>query len=100
MRGHSVTLLPPGNGRTALRLHLGVPGEVMPQNPTITVTLNGTVVEQFRTTEGYIERDYRVTAAPNGAPNRLELSIDRTATPPDDGRELGLRLRYLAWGPA
>lgn len=100
MRGHSVTMLPPGNGRTALRLHLGVPGEVMPHNPTITVTLNGSVVEQFRTTDGYIERDYRVTAAPDGAPNRLELSIDRTAVPPGDTRELGLRLRYLAWGPA
>lgn len=100
MRGRSVTILPPGRGRTMLRMHLGVPAEVMPHNPMITVKLNGAVVDRFRTTEGYLERDYRVAAAAHGARNVLELSIDRTVTPPGDGRELGLRLRYLAWGPA
>ncbi|HEX2062473.1 MAG TPA: hypothetical protein VHK90_17165, partial [Thermoanaerobaculia bacterium] len=100
MAGHSVTLLPPGRGRTMLRMHLGVPGEVMPHNPKITVKLNGRIVDEFHTKEGYLERDYRVTAAPRGLPNVLELSIDRTVTPRDDRRALGLRVRYLAWGPA
>lgn len=100
MSGHSATMLPPAQGETLLRMHLGVPGEVMPQNPRITVKLNGRVVDEFRTTLGYLERDYHVMPAPRGLPNILELSIDRTATLPDDRRSLGLRVRYVAWGPA
>jgi hypothetical protein len=100
MSRHSVTLLPPAHGRTMLRMHLGVPAEVMPRNPAITVKLNGRVVDRFQTTDGYLERDYRVTPAPRGLPNVLELSIEHTVTPADDGRELGLRLRFLGWGPA
>lgn len=100
MRRHSVTLLPPGRGRTLLRMHLGVPAEVMPRNPAITVKLNGRVVDRFHTTAGYLERDYRVIAAPRGLPNVLELSIEHSVTPAHDGRELGLRMRFLGWGPA
>ena len=100
MSGRSVTLLPPGNGRTLLRMHLGVPAEVMPHNPKITIRLNGKVVEEFHTTAGYVERDYRVQSAPAGLPNLLEMSIDRTVKPADDTRNLGLRVRYFAWGPA
>jgi hypothetical protein len=105
MAGHSLTLLPPAHGRTMLRMHVGVPAELMPQNPLITVKVNGRVVDAFHTTEGYLERDYRVEAAPRGLPNVLELTIDRTVNPArartgDDTRELGLRVRYLGWGPA
>lgn len=100
MSGRSVTLLPPGKGRTLLRMHLGVPREVMPLNPKITIKLNGKVVDEFHTTAGYLERDYRVEAAPGGLPNLLEMSIDRTVRPRDDTRDLGLRVRYFAWGPA
>jgi hypothetical protein len=99
MSGHSVTILPPARGETMLRLHVGVPGETMPLNPAITVRLNGRIVEQFHTRDGYIERDYRVQPAPRNLPNVLELSIDQTVRPRDDTRELGLRLRYLGWGP-
>lgn len=100
MGRRSVTILPPGNGRTLLRMHLGVPAEVMPRNPAITVRLNGAIVDRFHTTAGYLERDYRVTAAPRGLPNVLELSIEHSVTPIGDGRELGLRMRFLGWGPA
>lgn len=100
MGGRSVTLLPPGRGRSMLRLHLGIPREVHPQNPKITVRLNGRIVDEFHTRDGYLDRDYRVTAAPRGLPNVLELSIDRTVKPVEDHRTLGLRVRYLAWGPA
>jgi hypothetical protein len=99
MSGHSVTILPPARGETMLRMHVGVPGETMPRNPAITVKLNGRIVEQFHTRDGYIERDYRVQPAPRNLPNVLELSIDQTVRPRDDTRELGLRLRYLGWGP-
>ncbi|HKR65800.1 MAG TPA: hypothetical protein VJZ00_18865 [Thermoanaerobaculia bacterium] len=99
MNGRSVTVLPPARGETMLRMHVGVPGETMPKNPRITVKLNGRVVDQFHTRDGYVERDYRVRPAPRNLPNVLELSIDRTVRPRDDTRELGLRLRYLGWGP-
>lgn len=105
MSGHSVTVLPPQSGRAILRMHLGIPGELMSRNPEITVSMNGRVVDRFRTTEGYLERNVHVDPAPNGVPNVLELAIDKTVSPAStsvghDRRTLGLRLRYLAWGPA
>jgi len=99
MGGRAVLLLPPSHGRTVLRMQLGIPAEVMPKNPAITVKLNGRVVEEFHTTDGAVDRNYRVVPAPGELPNVLELSIDRTVTPKDDGRQLGMRLRDLAWGP-
>ena len=104
MNGRSVTILPPQSGPAILRMHLGIPGELMDKNPEITVKINGRIADRFRTSEGYLERNVHVMPAPNGAPNTLELSIDHTLSPPphqaSDGRTLGLRLRYLAWGPA
>ena len=78
MRGHSVTLLPPVRGEAILRMHVGVPGELIARKPTITVKLNGRVVERFPVTGDSVERDFRVDPAPRGLPNVLELSIDRT----------------------
>jgi hypothetical protein len=100
MSGRSVMLLPPAHGKTMLQIQVGLPGELIPNNPQITVKLNGQVLDQFRTRDGDLERDYRVSPAPKNLPNILELSIDRTMRPRDDSRELGLRLRYLGWGPA
>jgi len=98
MGARSVTILPPADGEQQLRVHFGIPGEVMPRNPKITIRLNGKVVDELYTTAGYVERDVKVMPAPNGAPNVLELTTDRTVTPADDGRTLGLRVRYLSWG--
>jgi hypothetical protein len=100
MSGHSVTLLPPAVGRTLLRMHLGVPAELRPQRPHIVVKLNGRVLDDIRSKDAYLERDYRVDPAPSGQGNVLELSIDQTVTPQDDRRPLGLRVRYLGWGPS
>jgi hypothetical protein len=100
MRGQSVTLLPPAVGRTMLRIDFGVPVEVMARNPAITVKLNGRIIDRFHSTASYLERDYRVTPGPRGLPNVLELSIEHTVAAAEDGRELGLRLRFLGWGPA
>lgn len=98
MSGHSVTLLPPVRGEAILRMHVGVPGELIPRKPTVTVKLNGRVVGQVPVTSDSIERDFRIDPAPRGLPNVLELSIDQTVLPRHESRELGLRLRYLAWG--
>ncbi len=97
MSGHSVTLLPPMKGEAILRAHFGIPGDLVAKHPTITVTFNGRVIERVPVTGDSIERDFHVTPAPPGRPNTLELSIDQTL---HESREVGLRLRYLAWGPA
>lgn len=104
MAAHSVTKLPPASGDTALRLVFDLPNEIMPQHPTITVMLNGVVLDRFSPTNAHISRDYHVVPAPNGAPNVLELDINRIVNPSqrqtgEDARDLGLLLRTLAWGP-
>jgi hypothetical protein len=100
MGRHSTAILPSSNGETMLRVHFGIPGEVMARNPKITIRLNGKVVDELRTTAGFVERDLHVTPMPGGKPNVLELSTDRSVRPAGDGRELGLRLRYISWGPS
>ncbi|HEX2836430.1 MAG TPA: hypothetical protein VHW00_25720 [Thermoanaerobaculia bacterium] len=96
----SVTLLPPAEGETMLRLQFGLPAGVTNKNPKVTIKLNGAQVDEFRTTAASVERDVRVMPVPRDRPNVLELSIDQSVTPADDGRELGLCLRSLSWGPA
>jgi hypothetical protein len=100
MGGRSTTLLPPVRGEAILRVHFGVPGELIARKPTITVKVNGRVLETIPVTSDSIERDFRLQAAPNDLPNVLELSIDRTLPAVPGGHEQGLRLRYLAWGSA
>ena len=100
MPRESMTMLPPVQGEGLLRLHLGVPGELVQKNPTITVKLNGRVIGRIPASSDSVEQDFHVAPAPRGLPNILEISTDRTVLPVHDSRELGLRLRYLAWGPA
>jgi len=100
MAGRSVTNLPPAKGESILRLHLGVPGELVEHLAEITVKLNGRRLDTIVAARDSIERDYRVQPVPGSQPNVLELSIDRTVPSHDPPRELGLRLRYLAWGPS
>lgn len=90
--------LPPSPGRNALRLLMYVPGEVLSQHPTVTVVLNGRVIDTIAATGEELTREYKVQGTATA--NVLELSTDR-AVPPDvtDGRERGLRLRFLSWGP-
>lgn len=97
MAGKAVITLPPARGRTLLRLHLSLPGETAARNPTLTLRLNGTQIDQFRAGAGVVERDVRVTPAANNARNVLEIETSEVARA-EDGRELGLSLRYLAWG--
>jgi hypothetical protein len=95
-----VTMLPPVRGEAILHMQFGVPGELIPHKPTITVRLNGRVIGTIAVTSDAAERDFHLQPAPQGLPNILEVSIDRTVLPVHDSRELGLRLRHLTWGPA
>ena len=100
MGAHSFTELPAARGETLLRVHFGIPDEVIQQQPHITIRLNGQEIDNIPVAGDSIERDYHVQPAPEGQSNVLEIHIDRTAPSPDPSRRHGLRLRYLAWGPA
>lgn len=98
MAGRSTTLLPPVSEEALLQLHFGIPPELIPQRPTITVKVNGRVIDAIPVTRDSIEYEARVAPAPEGRPNRLELSIDRTLPAQKDGRQAAMRLRNLSWG--
>jgi len=104
MARRSTTILPGRSGDTVLRLVYDIPDELVPQRPTLTVKLNGVIIDQSQLTEAHLSRDFHVEPAPSNAPNTLELSMDRTVNPRaqhlgDDPRELGLLVHFLAWGP-
>jgi hypothetical protein len=98
MSGHSVTRLPPANGETVLRLEGSFPAELLAQKPNVSVVLNGDILDHFVPESEHWQRDYH-GRQPHGAASTLEIVVDRTYTPPDDGRALAFQLRFLAWGP-
>jgi hypothetical protein len=95
MTGHSVTRLPGSRDETTLRIQLRVPDALVAAHATITIVLNGRVIDRFAAAYED-DREYHVTPAQNAAPNLLELSIDRTIHEP---HELGMTLRCLSFGP-
>ena len=98
MSGHSVTRLPAAAGETVLRLEGNFPEELLPQKPNVTIVLNGDILDRFVPPQEHWQRDYHGNH-PNGAPGTLEIIVDKTYTPRDDGRALAFELRFLAWGP-
>jgi len=103
MAAHSVTLLPPTPGPTVLRLQFSVPIEIVPQHPTLTVMLNGALIDRIAVAQEHESRDYHVQTAPRRW-NTLDLSTDHTFNPAkqhagDDARDLGVLIRFLSWGP-
>jgi hypothetical protein len=96
MTGHSVTRLPPSRGETMLRIQFRVPDASVVAHATITIAMNGRVIDRFAASYEEGDREYHVTPAPNAAPSLLELSIDRTIHEP---RELGMTIRCLSFGP-
>ena len=97
MSASSTTMLPPAQNDTVLRLNFNVPGELVAKQPVITVALNGRTLERFRATSPDISRDYHVT--PLNATNVMKLSTDQTTKDGTTGRDLGLRVRFISWGP-
>jgi hypothetical protein len=95
MTGRSLTRLPPSTGETTLRIQFRAPDVLVVAHATITITLNGRVIDRFPAAYDEDDREYHVTPASNAAPNVLELSIDRTIHEP---RELGMTIRCLSFG--
>ena len=100
MGGHSVTRLPPAAGDTVLRLEGTFPIELLPQKPNVRILLNGDLLDRFVPAQEHWQRDYHANH-PNGTPATLEIVVDKTYTPTNEGdpRALGFSLRFLAWGP-
>jgi len=101
MKGRSVTMLPAAGPRARLTLAFGIPQPLVTAAPTLTVQLNGRVIDRVRCTAETMSKTWDVDA--NGdAPNELVLSIDRVVNPlrdhlGGDARDLGLRLDAYEW---
>ena len=96
MTGHSITQLPPSADETTLRIQFRVPDVLVVAHATVTIALNGRVIDRFPAVYNDDDREYHVAPAPNAAPNVLELSIDQTIHQP---RELGMTIHCLSFGP-
>jgi len=94
MRGRSVTVLPNAGPRARLSIDFGIPSPLVAAAPTLTVTLNGRVLDRVRCTSKAMTKTWDVETGPR---NELVLDIDRTIKPPGDVRELGLRLDRYSW---
>lgn len=101
MSGRSVTELAPMKGNARLELHLQVPLDSLKSIPTITVSVNGRVVDRFRGETEYIDRAWTVPARSDG-PNILVIETDKTVNPKkaglaEDTRDLGILLHSIKW---
>jgi len=101
MKARSVALLPAVGPRARLTLVFGIPSELVAAAPTLTVALNGRVIDRVRCTTETMAKKWDVDANAN-APNELVLAIDRVVNPlrqhlGGDARDLGLRLDRYEW---
>ena len=55
--GHAVVRLPPSSGPTALSMSFDIPDDKHP--PTVTLTLDGVIVDRFVPEGGHVAREYR-----------------------------------------
>jgi len=96
MTGRSTAILPPVGPRARLTLAFEIPSPLVAAAPTLTVQLNGRVIDRVRCAAEKMTKTWDVEANANGA-NELVLAIDRTIKPRGDVRELGLRLDRYEW---
>jgi len=104
MKRSSVTMLPPVNARGRLRLRVYAPLDILHSPPTVTVELNGAVVDRFVVSQPETERTLTVPSR-QGGPNELRITTSESIIPArihpgGDGRELGLKVLELSWQPA
>jgi hypothetical protein len=98
MERRATAMLPSAGPHARLALAFRIPKPLVPAAPTLTVQLNGEVIDRVRCTTEVMSRTWTVDANPNG-PNELVLSIDRALRTNGDVRELGLRLDAYSWTP-
>ena len=81
-----------------LSMNFDIPDDKRP--PTITLLLNGVIIDRFVPDSGRVSRQDRV---PAGSTNTLEIDVQPTYNAVrertgDDPRELGILVRSLTWG--
>ena len=91
MAGHSMTSLPPSAGETILRIEFRYPRALLAAHATVSIVLNGRLVNRFTPSIDDDDREYHVTPIPKGAANILDLSVD----PPTEG----MSVKSLSFGP-
>jgi hypothetical protein len=102
MSNRSVTILPPLR-RAQLVLAFYIPLDVLGAAPTVTLRINGNVVDQFMASQKLMSREITVDAR-DDATNELVIETSRTVNPAakhlgGDTRDLGLRVNALGWMP-
>ena len=100
MAGQGHMLLAPLGHRAQLGLTMQFPLDAEPP-PTVTVTLDGIVVDRFVPRKANVERSY-VVVSRNGVPDDLMLSVDHAVNfsrlhRSNDPRDLGLALHRILW---
>jgi hypothetical protein len=90
-------LLGPLGHRARLGFTVTFPLDAEPA-PTVTVMLDGNVVDRFVPKSADVERSYLVSSRSN-APDELVLSVDHSsrAHPGGDPRDLGMQLHRVLW---
>jgi len=88
MSTHATTRLPPSTGDTILRLELRFSPAFLEKHATVSITLNGRLIDRFTPTIDDDDREYHVSSAPNGGANLLELATDGT----------GISMKCLSFG--
>lgn len=91
MSGHSLTTLPPSAGETILRIEFRFPQALLAAHATVSVVLNGRLVDRFTPSIDDDDREFHVGPTPKGTANMLELSIDPPA--------MGMSVKCLSFGP-
>jgi hypothetical protein len=103
MGRESHTLLEPLGRRAQLGFTVTLPLDAEPA-PTVTVMLDGNVVDRFVPKRADVERFY-VVASRSGVPDELVLSVDHSIIPAHvhpggDPRDLGMQLHRILWKAA
>ncbi len=91
--------LPPVPGRARLRLDLYVPLDALAVPPTLTISIDGHVLERFRPTSSSVEREWMVDGI-GAASRRLTIETDGVVQPGGsnrDARTLGVRVNSIGW---
>lgn len=103
MGRESHTLLGPVGSRAQLGFTVAFPLDSEP-TPTLTVMLDGKIVDRFVPKKADVERLYLV-ASRSDVPDELVLSVDQSFRPAQghsggDPRDLGLALHHITWKAA
>lgn len=103
MARESRTLLGPIGGRAQLGFAVAFPLDSEP-TPTLTVLLDGKLIDRFVPKKADVERSY-VVESRSDAPDELVLSVDQSFRPArghpgGDPRDLGLALHRITWKAA